>query len=174
VKRTLILGKESQDVELVHQDGVTTLVWEGQSHPVDIIELEPGCYSILMEGRSVEVRLDPAKSPDPDTHAYRAMLYEGAYEFALVDPRQALLAAAGAAGAGGGVLSSPMPGKIVKLLVKAGDSVQEGQTLVVMEAMKMQNELKTNTSGTVAIVHVQEGATVETGAALITVVAPEP
>ncbi len=173
MKRTLILGKESQDVELVHQDGMSTLVWEGQSHPIDILELEPGCYSILMEGRSVEVRLDAAKSPDPDTHAYRAMLYEGAYEFALMDPRRALLAGSGAAAAGGGVLSSPMPGKIVKLLVKAGELVQEGQTLVVMEAMKMQNELKTNTSGTVATVHVQEGATVETGAALITVVVPE-
>jgi biotin carboxyl carrier protein len=66
-----------------------------------------------------------------------------------------------------------MPGKIVKLLVKAGDQVQEGQTLLVMEAMKMQNELKTSTSGTVMTVHVQEGATVETGATLVTVVAPE-
>jgi len=169
VKRTLTFGKESRDVELLHQDGVTTLVWEGQSQPIDILELEPGCYSILLEGRSVEVRLDPGKSPDPEAHAYRAMLYDGAYEFALVDPRRALLAASGGAGVGGGVLSSPMPGKIVKLLVKVGEAVQEGQTLLVMEAMKMQNELKTSTSGTVTIVHVQEGATVETGAALITV-----
>ena len=173
MKRTLILGKDQKDVELIHLDGATTLVWEGESHPIDILEMEPGCYSILMEGRSVEVRLDQAKSPDPEAHAYRAMLYEGAYEFALVDPRRALLSAAGGAGAGGGVLYSPMPGKIVKLLVKAGDPVQEGQTLLVMEAMKMQNELKTNTTGTVATVHVQEGATVETGATLITVVAPE-
>ena len=173
MKRTLILGKDQHDVELLHQDGMTTLVWEGQSHPIDILELEPGCYSILMEGRSVEVRLDSAKSPDPDTHAYRAMLYDGAYEFALVDPRRALLVGSAAAGAGGGLLYSPMPGKIVKLLVKPGDAVQEGQTLVVMEAMKMQNELKTTTSGTVTIVHVQEGATVETGAVLITVVASE-
>jgi biotin carboxyl carrier protein len=173
MKRTLILGKESRDVELIHQDGVTTLIWEGESHPIDILELEPGCYSILMEGRSVEVRLDQAKSPDPEAHAYRAMLYEGAYEFALVDPRRALLSGKGGAGAGGGVLMSPMPGKIVKLLVKIGDQVQEGQTLLVMEAMKMQNELKTSTTGTVATVHVLEGATVETGAALVTVVAPE-
>ena len=173
MKRTLILGKNSQDVELLRQDGATTLVWEGQSHPIDILELEPGCYSILMGGRSVEVRLDVAKSPDPEAHAYRAMLYDGAYEFALVDPRRALLSAVGGAGAGGGVLSSPMPGKIVKLLVKVGESVQEGQTLLVMEAMKMQNELKTNTTGTVMTVHVQEGATVETGTTLITVVAPE-
>ena len=68
---------------------------------------------------------------------------------------------------------SPMPGKIVKLLVKAGDQVEEGQTLLVMEAMKMQNELKTSTTGTVKTVHVQEGATVETGASLVTVVAPK-
>jgi biotin carboxyl carrier protein len=173
MKRTLILGKESQEVELIRQDGVIRMVWNGQDCAMDILELEPGCYSILMGGRSVEVRLDPVKSPDPDAHAYRAMLYDGAYEFSLVDPRQALLADAGGAGSRGGVLSSPMPGKIVKLLVKPGDSVQEGQTLLVMEAMKMQNELKTNTTGTVSIVHVQEGATVETGAALVTVMAPE-
>ena len=173
MKRTLILGKDQHDVELFHQDGVTTLVWEGQSQPIDILELEPGCYSILLDGRSVEVRLDQAKSQDPEAHAYGAMLYDGAYEFALVDPRRALLSGAGGAGGGGGLLLSPMPGKIVKLLVQVGDQVQEGQTLLVMEAMKMQNELKTSTSGTVTTVHVQEGATVETGAVLITVVAPE-
>ena len=173
MKRTLIVGKESLDVELVHLDGTTTLVWEGQSHPVDIQEMEQGCYSIIMDGRSVEVRLDPARSADPETHAFRAMLYDGAYEFGLVDPRRALLGASGAAGASGGVLSSPMPGKVVKLLVAQGEAVQEGQTLVVMEAMKMQNELKSKLTGTVATIHVQEGATVETGAPLITVVAPE-
>ncbi|WP_243301618.1 biotin/lipoyl-containing protein [Geothrix oryzisoli] len=172
MKRTLLIGKDSLEVELLHQDGVSTLVWEGQSQPIDILELEPGCYSILLDGRSVEVRLDQAKSSDPEAHAYRAMLYDGAYEFALVDPRRALLGGSGGAGASGGVLSSPMPGKIVKLLVQPGDPVQEGQTLLVMEAMKMQNELKTATTGTVKTVHVQEGATVETGAALITV-APE-
>ena len=173
MKRTLTIGKETLDVELVHQDGMTTLVWDGVSHPIDMLELEPGCYSILMEGRSVEVRLDPMKAGDPESHGYRAMLYNGVYEFALTDPRRALLAAAAGAGAGDGVLTSPMPGKIVKVLVQLGETVQEGQTLLVMEAMKMQNELKTHTTGTVTIVHVQEGATVETGAALITVVASE-
>lgn len=172
MKRTLTIGKESMDVELVHQDGVTTLVWDGQSQPVDILEMEPGCYSILMDNRSVEVRLDAGKSSDPEAHAYRAMLYDGPYEFSLTDPRRALLGAAGGAGAGGGVLSSPMPGKVVKLLVAQGEEVQEGQTILVMEAMKMQNELKAPLTGTIGTIHVAEGATVETGAALITVVAP--
>jgi len=80
------------------------------------------------------------------------------------------LGASGGAGASGGLLMSPMPGKVVKLLVAVGDVVQEGQTLLVMEAMKMQNELKTHTTGTVKTIHVGEGATVETGASLITVV----
>lgn len=171
MKRTLLLGKESREVELLHQDGAMTLLWEGEAHPIDILELEPGCYSILMEGRSIEVRLDSAKSSDPDVHAYRAALYDGAYEFALADPRRALLAAAKGTGTGGGLLIAPMPGKIVKLLVKAGDTVQEGQTLLVMEAMKMQNELKSSAAGTVSAVHVQEGAAVETGAELVTVTA---
>ncbi len=169
MKRTLMLGKEAHDVELLHQDGVTNLVWEGVSRPVDILEVQPGCYSILMEGRSVEVRLDGTRSTGPESHAYRATLYEGTYEFALVDPRRALLADAGAAGAQGGVIIAPMPGKIVKLLAAPGDPVQEGQTLLIMEAMKMQNELKASTAGTVATVHVLEGATVETGATLVTV-----
>lgn len=169
MKRTLVLGKEKKEVEILHQDGATTLVWEGEAHPIDIREMEPGCYSILMDGRSVEVRLDTAKSPDPETHAYRAMLYEGVYEFGLVDPRRALLGAAGGAGASGGLLSAPMPGKVVKLLVAEGEAVQEGQTLLVMEAMKMQNELKSSATGAVAKIHVQEGATVETGTPLVTV-----
>lgn len=167
MKRTLILGKEQHDVELVRQDGAIRLIWNGEAVAADILEVEPGCYSVILGGASVDVRLDAAKHPDPDVHAYRASLYDGAYDFALQDPRKALLAAAGGAGAAGGQLSSPMPGKIVKLLVKEGDSVAEGQPLVIMEAMKMQNELKSTSAGTVTKVHVQEGATVETGAPLV-------
>ena len=59
--------------------------------------------------------------------------------------------------------------KIVKVLTKEGETVAEGQTLLVMEAMKMQNELKSPCAGTVAKVHVEEGGTVETGARLIEV-----
>ena len=172
MKRTLMIGKEQHEVELVRQDGVTTLTWNGEPMPVDLLEVEPGCYSIVMTGKSVDVRLDAARHPDPDVHAYRATLFDGAYEFALQDPMKALLAAAGGASAGGGVLTSPMPGKIVKILVKEGDTVAEGQTLLIMEAMKMQNELKAAGAGAVTKVHVQEGAAVETGVSLVTLTAP--
>lgn len=169
MKRTLILGKEQHDIELVRRDGALTLLWDGEAQGADILEVEPGCYSVILGGHSVDVRLDAAKHPDPDVRAFRASLYDGAYEFALQDPMKALLAAAGGASAGGGLLASPMPGKIVKVLVKEGESVAEGQTLLVMEAMKMQNELKSPSAGTVIKVHVEEGATVETGAKLVEV-----
>jgi biotin carboxyl carrier protein len=62
-----------------------------------------------------------------------------------------------------------MPGKVVKVLVKLGDEVKEGQGLVVVEAMKMENELRAARSGRVAEVHAREGALVEAGALLAVV-----
>ena len=169
MKRTLMVGKTQHEVELLRRDGALTLLWDGEAQEADILEVEPGCYSVILDGHTVDVRLDGAKHPDPDVQALRATLYDGAYEFALQDPMKALLAAAGGSSTSGGLLSSPMPGKIVKVLVKEGEAVAEGQTLLVMEAMKMQNELKSPCTGTVAKVHVEEGATVETGAKLVDV-----
>jgi biotin carboxyl carrier protein len=173
MKRTLLLGKDQNDVELFRRDGTLTLIWNGEAHPADILEVEPGCYSVILGGHSVDVRLDAGRHPDPDARAFRASLYDGAYEFALQDPMKALLAASGASSASGGALTSPMPGKVVKVLVKEGETVAEGQTLLVMEAMKMQNELKSPSAGTVAKIHVEEGGTVETGAKLVDVTVPE-
>jgi biotin carboxyl carrier protein len=169
MKRTLILGKESHELEWVHQDGAATLTWNGEAHAVDVLEVEPGCFSIIIGGQTVDVRLDAGRNPDPDIHPYRATLFDGAYEFGLQDPMKALLAAQGGALGAGGTLSSPMPGKIVKVLVAEGQPVSEGQTLLIMEAMKMQNELRSSIEGTVEKIHVAEGATVETGANLISI-----
>ena len=168
MKRTLILGKEQYDVEIRHQDGVNTLIWNGESQAIDVLEVEPGCFSIIIEGHTLDVRLDGAKHPDPDIRGFRATLHDGAYEFGLQDPMKALLAAQGGAAVGGGTLTSPMPGKIVKVLVKEGEAVIEGQTLLIMEAMKMQNELKATSEGIVGKIKALEGATVETGETLLT------
>ena len=169
MKRTLLIGKETHDVELLRQDGVTTLIWDGTAQAIDIVEVEPGSWSVIMGGKSVDVRLDVAKNPDPDVQAFRATLYDAPYEFALQDPRKALLAAAVGAASSGGTLTAPMPGKVVKLLVKEGDTVTEGQPLLIMEAMKMQNELRAMSEGVVKKVSTSEGATVETGSVLMTV-----
>jgi biotin carboxyl carrier protein len=66
-------------------------------------------------------------------------------------------------------LLAAMPGKVVRLLVKPGDRVEAGQPLVVVEAMKMENELRAGRSGTVTEIHVKEGASVEAGSQLVVI-----
>ena len=75
----------------------------------------------------------------------------------------------GTAGAGPQRLVAPMPGKIVRVLVASGDIVRARQPLVVVEAMKMENELRAGRDGTVAEVHAREGASVDAGALLVVI-----
>jgi glutaconyl-CoA decarboxylase len=75
-----------------------------------------------------------------------------------------------AAGSAPVMLRSPIPGRLIKLLVKAGDAVKAGQTLIVLEAMKMENELAAPRAGRVSEVRCTEGAAVEAGQDLIVVV----
>lgn len=72
------------------------------------------------------------------------------------------------AAAGGTKVTAPMPGTILSVNVQVGDKVAEGQTVAVLEAMKMENEIPAPSAGTVASVNVDKGASVETGAVLIT------
>ena len=75
----------------------------------------------------------------------------------------------GAAGSGPQRLIAPMPGKVVRVLVKAGDRVNARQPVVVVEAMKMENELRASREGTIAEVHAREGMSVDAGALLIVI-----
>ena len=76
---------------------------------------------------------------------------------------------AGHAGNGTDRITAPMPGKVVRVLVAAGDRVRAGQPLTVVEAMKMENELRAGRDGMVAEVHVKQGASVDAGALLFVI-----
>ncbi|MDH4065106.1 MAG: acetyl-CoA carboxylase biotin carboxyl carrier protein subunit [Acidobacteriota bacterium] len=88
---------------------------------------------------------------------------------ALVTPHGRPTAAGAAGGSGPQELTAPMPGKIMRVLVAPGDAVEARQGLVVIEAMKMENELRASRSGRVTLVRVAEGQSVEAGAPLVTV-----
>jgi pyruvate carboxylase subunit B len=81
--------------------------------------------------------------------------------------RRRAVVAGGAAGSGPQRIIAPMPGKVVRVPVTAGESVRAGQALVVVEAMKMENELRAARDGTVAEIHVKEGVSVDAGTPLI-------
>jgi biotin carboxyl carrier protein len=124
-------------------------------------EVEPGVYSVLVEGRSFEVRA--VQTPD-GLH-----VHAGGRQFTVEvrDPRDASRHSRAAVGSGRQNISTPMPGKVVQLLVSEGDAVDAGQGLVVVEAMKMQNEMKASRAGRVVEVRVRDGETVGAGDTLV-------
>jgi len=122
-----------------------------------IVAVEPGVYSILMDGRSYEARVE-------ESDGCVIVFIDGhRFEVGIQDPRR-WSRRAGRPGAEGRLnVSAPMPGKIVRLLVAEGDTVEAGQGLLVMEAMKMQNEMKAPKAGRVVSLTARAGATVVAG-----------
>jgi biotin carboxyl carrier protein len=175
MKRTLTIGEETHELEINRRSGRVFMVWDGEEIPVDICRVEPTSYSIIMDGHSVGVNIDRVKHADPDMHAFRASVYDGAYEFTLQDPHKALLAAAMSRQpqSGGGLVKALMPGKVLKLFVHEGETVEEGQPLLLLEAMKMQNEYTSPVNGRVARIHVEEWLNLEIHAPMITLEALE-
>jgi pyruvate carboxylase subunit B len=93
------------------------------------------------------------------------------FDVQVLDERaRAVRAAGGGATQGAGTLKAPMPGLVVRVLVADGDPVEPGRGMVVVEAMKMENELKAGGNGTVKKVHVKPGDRVEKGAPLVEIV----
>jgi len=126
---------------------------------VDAREVEPGIYSILIEGRGYEVKLEQAAD------GYCAEVNGRRFAIEVRDPRRAR-ARSSLQAAGRQRIPSPMPGKVLRVLVSEGDMVAAGQGVVVVEAMKMQNEIRSPKSGRVAAVRVREGASVASGETL--------
>jgi len=131
---------------------------DGRPIEADVVELSPCVYSILLHGQAFEVRVEATDDG--------LRIHAGGEEFsAEVLDRRAWR------GKRGGVLeaegrqqiTAPMPGKVVRVLVKAGDRVEIGQGLLVVEAMKMQNEIRTPKSGRVEKLLASEGQAVNAG-----------
>jgi biotin carboxyl carrier protein len=132
---------------------------DGQPVAVDAVEIAPNILSILLEGQSFEISVTP--SPDG-----KLKLQTGSQEFTaeVINPRAWSGRRHGSVEAEGRQqVVAPMPGKVVRLLVKAGDHVEAGQDLLVVEAMKMQNEIRSPKSGTVERVLAREGQPVNAG-----------
>jgi len=124
---------------------------------------EPGVYSVLLDGRSYEARVE-------ETGGALVVVIDGyRFEIDVRDPRRWSRQSGGRGAGGLQTVAAPMPGKVVRVLVAAGDEVAAGQGVVVVEAMKMQNEMKAARAGRVLAMHVKEGATVVAGEVLATI-----
>jgi biotin carboxyl carrier protein len=148
---------------------------DGRRYELEASEVEPGVYMLVRDGRVYEIHFgaDAASGARPGTGGSDAGTSEVrvrggreavTYGVALFDPKR-LRGARGAAGHDGGraQITAPMPGKVVRVLVERGREVEAGEPVVVVEAMKMQNELKSPKAGTVTELHAEPGATVNAG-----------
>ncbi|GIK09841.1 MAG: acetyl-CoA carboxylase biotin carboxyl carrier protein subunit [Chloroflexota bacterium] len=161
---------------------ITTL--DGKEYLIEITdEHHVSVNGRLLEVDFVSVNGQPVYSMIIDGKSYESYVYETEegwqvltrgrqYNLTVEDEREKRLRAA----AGGGVaesgeyhLKAPMPGLIVAIPVNEGDPVKKGQTLVILESMKMQNELKSPKDGTVGRIRVKQGETVEQRQALLSV-----
>jgi biotin carboxyl carrier protein len=135
----------------------------GKSVAVDLVELD-AAMSVRVDGRMVDLTVE-GKPPDVGIVASGHRSY---VRVVSERERAAENAKRGGASAKDQTVRSPMPGRIVKVNVKVGDEVNVGDPLLVVEAMKMENEIKAKSAGKIAEVHVTAGATVEGNSKLVT------
>jgi biotin carboxyl carrier protein len=126
----------------------------------DAREVEPGLYSILRNGKSFEVRVQPGPE------GFSIEVGDHRFQVEVRDPRNSRRRQNSAVGSGRQQVTSPMPGKVVRVLVTEGQQVEAGQGLIVVEAMKMQNEMKAFKAGRVVEIKTKDGATVSAGEVL--------
>jgi biotin carboxyl carrier protein len=160
------VGERIAWVDLINQEGnLLEVEVDGKNYKVDLMHTADGTFSILQGGHSYNIELVPHKQPKKYT-AYT--LYEE-FEIEVIDAEARYLMNRGGNGFASSdkKISSPMPGKVVKVLVKEGEEVTEGQTTVIISAMKMESEYKAPMDGKIKKVSVKDGDTIEGNQVLI-------
>ena len=123
---------------------VRKVIIDGEEFEVDV-EIDGESYRATIEGRTFEFMIPESKTSSPRKRG------------------------GGSGRRRSGTVSASMPGKVVTVEVSLGDSVEEGQTVLILEAMKMQNEVAAPISGTISAVHCEDGMNVEANVPLIVI-----
>ncbi len=165
----VVIDGRTRIVEIEDVDGRLRVVVDAQERVIDARRLDGGVWSVLhgMVGRLIQIdgaypKLTIEVShPDGEPRLFAAEVSS--------DNGEPTDASAKGVTSGPFTLRAPIPGRVVKVPVKVGGTVKVGDTLLVLEAMKMENELRAPRPGVVSAIHAAEGTTVETGQDLISV-----
>ena len=168
MKLNIELGGKLRTVEIgpdaMRANGRVLCTIDGRALEADATEVAPGIYSILIGGSSFEVRIEP------NAAALRITVAGREYAAQIRDPRQWRRNRGAAIEAEGSQrVIALMPGKVVRVLVKVGDAIEVGNGILVVEAMKMQNEVRSPKSGKSERLLVSEGQAVSAGEVLAVV-----
>ena len=161
------IGDERKDVEIKQDGRALTASVDGRFYDLEVSEPEPGVFLFKHDGRIYEaVVTDRGGSNEP----MNVRIGTGEFDVRLIDPKRLRGTGSGTDhGDGVAEIKTAMPGKVVRILVEAGAAVSKGDGIVVVEAMKMQNELKSPKDGLVKDIRTSEGATVAAGDVLATI-----
>ena len=152
---------KNHHLELNQVDSRWECTLDGEKVNVDAVLARPNVLSLIVEGQAFEVKRERTAT---DLHLW---VKSARFAVDVRDPRSLRSRRAAAGGVEGPQkLTAPMPGKIVRILAPAGTAVTAGQGILVIEAMKMQNELKSPKDGVVKQIVVAEGASVTAGEVL--------
>lgn len=163
---TFKLQNEIFKVHIEEEGQLTEIEIDGKKFPVEFKQIEENLYSLIIEDRSLAVGiLKRGKTVD-------VYLNGELYEFQATTSRDMQAAASGAA-EGIQEIKSPMPSRVVKILKGLGDEVKEGESVVVVEAMKMESELKSPIAGKVKEINVEPGNAVESSTVLLVISSEE-
>lgn len=160
------IDNRSAEVEILKQEGsVYKVSVDGKIYELDLLMVEEGVWSVLHDGKSHIIETTPGDQPKKyfvNTNSY-------SYEVEMVDSESRYLRSRneGSAVDAQNQISVPMPGKIVSVLVKVGDLVKNGDTLVIVSAMKMESEYKAGKDGIVKEVMVKDEDTVDGGQVMV-------
>lgn len=163
MKRRVVVHGETREIELSPNGSSVAFTTGDDNGSFAIVETEPGVWSVLLGGRSYVARVHVGRQGtvvEVDGHAFPVK---------VADPRE-WQEGSDAGGAGGKQkIEAPMPGRVIRLLVEAGQQVEAGQGVIVVEAMKMQNEMQATHAGKVTAIRVEAGASVSAGDVLVVI-----
>jgi biotin carboxyl carrier protein len=156
-------GKKQMRTMVVQREGnAWRIIVDGNPLEGDAVEIAPHTFSVLLQGKSYELRVTPM--PDGSLKIQSAT---AEFVAQVIDPREWGGRRGALQAEGRQQIVAPMPGKIVRVLVSLGEKVEVGQGLIVVEAMKMQNEIRSPKSGIVEKIVATEGQAVNAGDGLI-------
>lgn len=162
LKLQLTINNKATAADFSQQAETVILKVGANAYQAQIREPQPGLFTIILDGKVYACALEklPSGATEVIVNGQRIAI-------AMQDPKR-LGHGKGAEGQAGGraTLTSPMPGKVVRILLEVGTEVTEGQGILVVEAMKMQNEVQAPRAGKIAEINVTEGQTVNSGETL--------
>lgn len=150
------LRVEASRLEVRPHDELFQMEIDGEKKVVSISRISPAHLSIIIDGKSFNVEVEHFEKD------YQVSTRGEVYNFSVTDEREVTISSS-IPDSGEKVVRAPMPGLVVEINVSEGDQVKAGDTLLVLEAMKMQNEITAPASGIILTVSVKSGAAVNSG-----------